>query len=195
MFTLLLLISYVSKCFFRESKSIIWLILRLVYFISIYETLILCIKTLIPFIKRKRSCNVFHKKTILLLLVIFFFIQVVGRTYLPTTSLLHYSLFSAFLCSSAVVRLVMLSMCALQFSVGLPRRFLPLLLMYRAKRAMMSSLRIQCPRDMSWCLYRRLLRLFLLTLFRTSSFWLYQFFLFLPCSGCSLSQRNLSLSS
>ena len=34
----------------------------------------------------------------------------------------------------------------------------------------MLSLRLQCPRDLSRCLYRKLLRLFLLTLFRTSLF-------------------------
>ena len=44
---------------------------------------------------------------------------------------------------------VMVSMCLLKFSLGLPSRFLPLLLLYRAKRVMMSSLRIQCPRDLS----------------------------------------------
>ena len=91
--------------------------------------------------------------------------EVVGLN-LPTTYLLHSSLLRVFLCSFAVIMLVMFSFCFLYLSLGLPCRFFQSLLMHKAKSLLMSSLRIHQTRYLS----RRLRRLFILTLLRISSF-------------------------
>ena len=114
------------------------------------------------FFNLKFQCFMFS-----LILFIIIIQVVVCRTSRPH----HFStlLYSVLFFAALQLLCLWCSLCVCCNSVGL-FRFLPLLLLYRAKRVMMSSLRIQCPKDISWLFCRRLLGLFLLTLFGTSSF-------------------------